>query len=220
MQGTRTLRTALGASALVLLGAAAGCEDEHAAEKEAILTCLRQLDEANQDCDGAAAVALMSQRGLDEYTRLVKIALDGSKTDVQSLSPLEMMQVIEMRHRIPLRQLEKMDGRAYQEFATSDCWYTGAEGSYEDSVGEIFVSGDTAYADVLDFDGNKSGVQGHFEREDGVWKVNEFSFHRVWDEELTKLAAENNVTIPEMVVLFEEWDTGKKIRKSIWEPMR
>lgn len=197
------------------------CEDSSsAAEKEAILDCLRQLDEANAACDGAGAVAVMSQRGLDEYTRLVRLALDGSKSDVQSLSPLEMWQVIEMRHRIPLRELEKMDGRAYQEYATSQCWYSEGEGEWEDGIGEIYVSGDTAYAEVLDFDGKKTGVQGHFEREDGVWKVNEFSFQRVWDDELRKLAAENNISVPDMVVRFEEMATLENVRSRIWEPMR
>jgi hypothetical protein len=204
----------------LLLAVTGGCEDPQAAEKEAILACLRQLDEANASCDGAGAVAVMSQRGLDEYTRLVKLALDGSKSDVQSLSPLEMLEVIQLRHRMKRQQLEQMDGKAYQEYATGQCWYTGAGGSWEESIGEIYVSGDTAYADVLDFDRNKSGVQGHFEREGGVWKVNEFSFQRVWDDELTKLAAENNISVPDMIVRFEEMATMEQIRRSIWEPMR
>jgi hypothetical protein len=223
MNGTRLLTSSFLGLLCLLSIAPAGCEDPHAEDKEAIRAALRQLDQANEDCDGAAAVAVMSSRGLDEYTRLVKLALDGSKTDVQGLSPSEMSQVVQLRHRLTRQQLEKMDGRAYQEHATSDCWYAldlDEAGGYESGIGSISVSGEVAYAEVLEADGTKSGVQAHFEREDGVWKVNEFSFQRVWDDELRELAAENDLSIPEMVVLFEQWETGEQIRNSIWEPLR
>lgn len=197
------------------------CEESGGSEEEeAILACLRQLDEATTGCDGPGAVAVMSQRALDEYTNIVKIALDGTKADVQSLSPLEMLQVIQLRHRLTRQQLEQMDGRAYQEYATGECWYTGGQATWEESIGKIYVSGDTAYAEVRGIDGEASGVQGHFEREEGVWKVNQFSFMRVWDDELRRLAAQFNISVPDMIVRFEEMATLDNIRSRIWEPMR
>lgn len=54
---------------LISLLGLAGCEDPDAAEKDAIMDSLRQLDQANIDCDGAAAVAVMSSEGIADYTR-------------------------------------------------------------------------------------------------------------------------------------------------------
>ncbi|HZW09646.1 MAG TPA: hypothetical protein VFF69_07065 [Phycisphaerales bacterium] len=220
MNGTCLLRRVFAGVLCLFMILPAGCEDPQAAEKEAIRAALRQLDDANEARDGAAAVAVMSSRALEEYTRLVKIALDGSKTDVQTLSPLEMLQVIQMRHRMDRRQLAAMDGKAFQEYATGEGWNSGARARWEDTIGDISVAGDTAYAEVLGTDGGDSGVQGHFEREEGVWKVNHFSFMRVWDDELRRLALQYDIGLPEMIVRFEEMATLQQIRKSIWEPMR
>lgn len=220
MMGTTLFRIVI--LMLAALLALPGCEDPNAEEVAAIRASLRKLDEANRNCDGAAAVAVMSSRGLAEYDRVVRLALDATAAEVHELLPGEMWHVIQLRHRLTRRELEAMDGRAYQEYATGNCWYSfdDDEGSYDESIGAIHVSGDTAYGDILDERGRKSGVQAHFEREDGVWKLNEFSFDRYNDEVLLELAAEEGLPIAEYLVLWEELETGDPVPDSIWDPMR
>lgn len=220
--GTHT-RVVTGPVALLLALFAGGCEDPHAQEKAAIIASLEQLDEANRRCDGDAAVAVMSSASLSEYTRLVMLALDGSRLEVLSLSPSDQMQIVSLRNRLSRQQLESMDGREYQRFATASCWYDFAEEGdpgYEGSIGDIKVLGDFAYADVLNEKGRPSGVSAEFSLEDGVWKVNEFTFQRVYDEELRAWAAEEDMTVEEYIVMFEEWQTGRPVEDSVWEPMR
>ncbi|MFG0241363.1 MAG: hypothetical protein ACF8R9_01120 [Phycisphaerales bacterium JB054] len=200
-----------------------GCEDPDAAEKEAILASLRQLDQANIDCNGAAAVAVMSSKGIAAYTRLVNLALDGTRVEVLGLEPSELMQVLQLRNRLTRAQLEQMDGADYQEYATSECWYVAEDSedvSYVSSIDDIKVYGDLAHAAILDEDGKDSGLVVEFAKEDGVWKVNEFCFHRLYDEYLYSVAAQEDMEVAELLVLIEEMDWGNDIRRSIWEPMR
>lgn len=200
-----------------------GCEDPDAAEKEAILASLRQLDQANIDCDGAAAVAVMSSKGIAQYTRLVNLALDGTRVQVLGLEPSELMQVLQLRNRLTRAQLEKMDGADYQEYATSECWYLAEDledVSYATQIDDIRVYGDLAHAAILDEDDKDSGLVVEFAKEDGVWKVNEFCFHRLYDEYLYSYAAQEGIEVAELLILIEEMDWGNTIRRSIWEPMR
>jgi hypothetical protein len=199
-----------------------GCQDPDAAEKAAIRATLRQLDEANEACDGAAAVAVMSSEGLAEYTRLVKLALDAPREKVLVLGSSDKQQIIQLRNRLTRRELEKMDGAAYQQHATGECWYSMGEDyeGYEASIGKIDVMGDMAYAHILDEDGKDSGLLAEFSREDGVWKVNEFSFHRQFDEWTREWASLEGMTDDELLVRLEEIDWGKDVRDSIWDPMR
>ena len=200
-----------------------GCEDPDAAEKEAILASLRQLDQANIDCNGAAAVAVMSSKGIAAYTRLVNLALDGTRVEVLGLEPSELMQVLQLRNRLTRAQLEQMDGADYQEYATSECWYVAEDYEdvgYESSIDDIKVYGDLAHAAILDEDGKDSGLVVEFAKEDGVWKVNEFCFHRLYNEYLYSVAAQEDMEVAELLVVIEEMDWGNDIRRSIWEPMR
>lgn len=208
---------------LISLLGLAGCEDPDAAEKDAIMDSLRQLDQANIDCDGAAAVAVMSSEGIADYTRLVNLALDGTRVEVLGLEPSELMQVLQLRNRLTRAQLEQMDGAAYQEYATSECWYISddiEDVGYEWSVDDIKVYGDLAHAAILDEDGKDSGLVVEFAKEDGVWKVNEFCFHRLYDEWLYSYAGQEGMEMADLLIAVEELEWGNPIRRSIWEPMR
>lgn len=199
-----------------------GCEDPHAQDKAAIRASLRQLDEANEECDGPGAVAVMSSQGIADYTRLVKMALDAPREKVIVMGASEKLQIIQLRNRLTRTELEKMDGAAYQAHATGECWYFMGDDyvGYEGSIGDIDVMGDMAYGHILDEDGDDSGLLAEFAREDGVWKVNEFSFHRQWDEWMHEWAGLERMTEDELIVRLEEIEWGKDIRDSIWDPMR
>jgi|GEM_PF-3545576 len=200
-----------------------GCEDPDAAEKEAILASLWQLDQAYVDCDGAAAVAMMSSKALAEYTRMVKLALDGTRIQVLGLEPGELMQVLQLRNRLTRAQLENMDGAGYQEFATNECWYIDLdleEVAYASLIDDIKVYGDLAHAAILDEDGKDSGLVVEFAKEDGVWKVNEFCFQRLFNEYVYSLAAQEGMEVAELLIEVEEMEWGNTIRRSIWEPLR
>ena len=200
-----------------------GCEDPHAEDKAAIRACLRQLDQANQECDGAKAVACMSSEALDEYTRLVNLALDGTRDQVLALYPADKWQIIQIRNRMTRREVQGMDGAAYQRHATGECWYLAwddEDTAYEDDIGKIDVWGDVAYAVIKDWDGDDSGRVAEFTREGGVWKVNEFSFNRLFDEDIREWAREADMTEDEFLIYLEESEWENDIRDSIWDPMK
>lgn len=219
--GTIQRSVAVMAACLLAL-ALAGCEDPHAEDKTAIRAAVKQLDDANEACDGEAAVAVMSSAALDQYSQIVQLALNGTEREVRGLKPTDLGQVIALRHRMTRKELEGMDGRAYQAFATSACWYSGygEEYAWATSMGAIRVVGDYAYVDIVDDRGRKTGYEGRFEREGGAWKINEFSFHPHTDALLYEDAEFEGMSIEELLIWMEEDDSGEPVGEEIWQPMR
>lgn len=196
------------------------CDDPHADDKAAVRAALRQIDTANRSRDGEAAVAVMCRASLDEYTRIVQIALDGKPDEVRRLPPHKLALVFELRNRLTRRELQGMDGRAYQAYATSAGWYDAEWGSWEESVGRIEIDGDRAVAYILDDRGGRTGDRMHFVFEDGMWKVNEFTAGRSIDEAYEREAGQFGMTVENYLILLEEEISGKQVRSTIWQPMK
>lgn len=206
-----------GLAAVLMLVAAVGC-DAQAEDKEAIRASWETIDEANKSSNGEVAAAHFTSGSLARYPRLIKLALDGKKAELDKLDAWDLSEVLRMRTLSTRKDLEGLDGRAYVVYATSKGWYSWGDGPPEECRG-IRIAGDSAVVYFYS-EGEQTGESGRFEREDGVWKFDEESWRPTFNGYVREAAMEEGVTMPEFLISLIEEQSGVTPPATIWSPMR
>lgn len=198
---------------------AGGC-DPHAEDKRQIQKVSDDLDFYNNTRNGAQVVNLFTAETFEHYDRLIKLGLDGTPQQVRSLPPLDKMEVLRMRMRSTRSELSKMTGRQYAEYATSAGWYqTPPEDQVQIRLIRFRFSGNNATAEAQ-LDRWKTGARMRFEKQDGVWKMDEPSSMAAWDAVYRDLAADEGMTVDEFLFEWLEDEIGRPVPESVWQPMR
>ncbi len=205
-----------------------GC-DAHAADKQALQALIDTHAKANEAKDGATIARILSQNTFDHYERNLKLALDGTKAEVYAASASDRMEIARIRMLMNRRQIEKMTGKEYAVYSTSQGWY-----SFGFDPGEVlgvdltnfkFAGKDTAYAQPRGGRRNKALPHRYtFIKEGGSggdWKYDETSSYEHWSQELEEDARRSNREINLFILELVAEDTGKPVNKSLFDrPMR
>jgi hypothetical protein len=217
MVGHPSLRLVLWSIALVFGVAAGGC-DEHAEDKEEIRANWAQMIAARDNSQGETAVSLVTAQSIATYERLLRLALDGQKKELEQLDALDLCEVLLIRIGGKRKDLEGLTPRQYFVYATNQGWYKSTE-PVTIEPGKIRINGDRAFVHFYDGD-EKTGETGVFLREDGVWKWDEESWRPGFNTWVRTMAEEEGVTIPEYLISMIEADHGKTAPKNVWMPMK
>ncbi|MBX3358962.1 MAG: hypothetical protein KF745_11110 [Phycisphaeraceae bacterium] len=214
----------------VLAIAGSGCDRRAAEVKESLFA----LGTAIENQDGEAASNLYSQSSIEYCDRIVKLAKTAKRADIASLKPLDRMQILLLRNRVPSAELKKLDGKGMIRLTVSKGWWFGSNDgvSDEDELGKIKVSGATAWVDLeLDAGSNYAAkyIFDHADRkrylrltnEEGLWKVDTTSTHDTTNELLAKIIkAQGNGNIEQVLAELEERMSGKQVAPTVWDPPR
>jgi hypothetical protein len=199
-----------------------GCAEEpDTPEQAAVRAAFDAFDRAIVGADGEIAVSHMTRGSIAYYDVLIDYATDGKKEDVLRLSAVDKSEIVTMRNRFELRELDKMTGRQYLVFATNEGWYSGDEEADDwFSIGNISIAGDRASAMVLEL-GDKTGHFVDLYLEDGAWKVDFQSWDTLWNKYLEEYAEYEDMTIDESMIQMEN-DYWGSVKKDLlyWTPMR
>jgi hypothetical protein len=124
-----------------------GC-DKSAADRQAIQKLWTDIEKANTSQDGISVGIMYSKSTYDHYTRLIKLAVSGTRGEVLKEPPSAIAEILGMRLKYKKKQLEKFDGRGFIAYATSQGgWNTGADGMILKS---FKFTGDTCNAKMYD----------------------------------------------------------------------
>ncbi len=166
--------------------------------------------------DGPTAAALVSKSTVDWYGKTQDLALHASKDEVQRLGPLEKIQVLAFRERVPADQLRSMSPLQLVAYSVAH-GFMAKKATERSELGTIDVSDDTARATLL-MDGKDTGQMYHFVREGGRWVFDQLPTLQSSDASLTAAAAQRGMPIDVFVQTLLESATGHKLTEEIWQP--
>lgn len=212
-------------AASVLMFGMAGCKDPQAGDKAAIRQTLRAYDAANRERNGKAVVELMSQGTLDFYTKLVRVALDGTEAESRALPAQYRMELIRMRTLATRKDLKGMDGKAFQSWATTQGWYSMDTDGWESltrgmSDIKIDLDGKGGWCYIFE-DGKRTRFMLRFEKVGDQWRFDETSAGEHFDDWTKRLARDFGQTQDDLLIDLVSDELEVEIDpKAIWRPMK
>lgn len=198
---------------------ACNTEEPDTPEQAEVRQVYWDFDQACNTGQGEFAASLVAGRCFEYYEQLINYATDGDKRTVQNLRPTDKSEIVMIRNRMDLRELDKMDGRAFLTYIVDAGWYASVDDSDWFSLGQIQINGDTAAAIMYD-EGKKTGRFLDFYREDGAWKIDVHSWDTLWDDYLIKIAREVGMSVDEFILAIEADEYGLNMNVTRWTPMR
>ncbi|MGH3055817.1 MAG: hypothetical protein ACRDL7_12665, partial [Gaiellaceae bacterium] len=166
--------------------------------------------------DGSAAAALLSPGSIEWYGHMQDFALHGSKEELEHLGPLEKLQALAFRMRIPAEELRALSPRQLVAYSVSHGWI-GKAGTERSELGTMTVADGSATAQLL-LDGKDSGQQYHFAKDGGEWQFDQLPTLQSGGEWIATAAQERNMTVDQFVQGLVESGAGKKLTADAWEP--
>lgn len=221
-----------------LISAFVGGCDKHAEDKRAIQAVIDVHAKANEGKDGQTVLSILTDSTFEYNQRLLKLALDGSKAEIARLSAWDRLMVARIRAKTKRAQVEKMSGREFTAYMTSQGWFSWGENPSDVEGIELtdfkFAPPDTAYArprtgeSEIGFVGlrsyrreKKSPFKYTFIRQSDGWKYDETSSYEHWSSEIEEMAAMNRSDVDGLIVEMITEETEKKQTRAIFEkPMR
>jgi hypothetical protein len=193
-----------------------GCSNDKA-DKEAIQKVFDNYKTAILAGDGNAAAASVTQETLDQYQKYVDWALHADRATVQSLSVLDKMQVLMMRHRIPRDKWQGMTGEKVFVYAVNNNWI-GKDQVQAAELGEINLFVFQASADAI-MNKRKTRSRFFFLKEKGAWKYDLMRLMQGFDAALKSEIKRIRMSPDQFIFNALEHANGTKPTDSIWEPI-
>lgn len=124
-----------------------------------------------------------------------------------------------MRHRCTRKQLEQMTGRDWVVYSAEQGWMHTSNEYADLSIGAVTVRGNTAVGEIW-VNGEKTKLNYAFVREGDAWKVDLTEANKAWDEAIETYARIYRTKVDTMLLNMESGQTGERVSKKIWDPMR
>ena len=183
---------------------------------DAVREAFAAYKHAVQADDGVAAAELLSRGTVDWYGMLLDEALHGSREEVAKLQPVEQIQILAFRQRVPANELQGLTGRQLVELCIAHGWI-GKSGIERTEIGSITVADDSAAAQVL-VDGKDSGQQYHFLREAGQWRFDHLATIPAASSAIVTSAQQRGLPVDQFVQMVIESTSRGRGAVDLWEP--
>lgn len=182
-----------------------------------ISECFAAYKNAILSQQGEVAVELLSRNTVDEFENYVGLALGAEREEIEALSLINRMQVILMRHRIPVETLMELTGRSAVVYAVDRDWI-GKDEVIRTELGEVSLYGDRATAEVM-IGGQVAPNRFQFRREYGRWRFDLLPLLRDGNTAMKYAAQQAGMDENEFLFVVLESVTGKRLDESIWTPL-
>lgn len=193
-----------------------GC-DEHASDKEAIVESFYKLTESAAASDGKEFVKWLSPNTFEYYQKVIKIALDAKKEDVERLAPFEKYDVFELRGKASRAVISKLDAKTVLELACDDGWFSQAQPHMIKLSNWRFYEGE-AYAQPSSFFYRiRPGTWMRFVRHEGRWTFDFESLKSNYDHMVEQEAQRDRIS-PDYAIMREL--RLENVARRLYEPMR
>ena len=211
------MKQLLAISALLFVLSACESKSDRIA-KDAVAQCFETYKAALLSKDGEIAAAQVTQGTIDAYQNYVDLAVSGTREEVQKLPFINRLQVIMMRHCIPLDTLKSLDGSSAIVYAIDQEWI-GKEEVKNTKLSDVTISGDRATAPVY-VSGLKAGLY-KFGRDDDGWKLDLVALMEDANGPLSQMLLQTGETEDGFIFQVAEEASGEEIdRKTIWKPLQ
>lgn len=196
---------------LCLLG---GC-DKYAQDKEDIRAALDANKRAMQARDAQGFIDSVSEGTLENLDRVLRLAREGSRIEVQSKSVADKMLIVMLRNRVPRDQLRKLDSKAFIVWSMEQGWWDSM-GDREESIESIKVVATTATVKMR-VEGSDLAREVGLVKEDKGWRldmsVGQRQLNRRFEEATNQFRLDENQTI----LRIEAMSSGREPARDIWD---
>lgn len=217
LSGKVSRRGILAAGLVVGMGFLTGCLQSK--DDKAIRETYDLANQALTSRDAAALAAHVSASTFTYFDRLLNLARVGTKAQVMSLPPSEMMELVMMRNRCTGAQLKNMTGPFWLKACFEGGDYYDMDGI---ELGSIKIRGDFAEAsleyggfDIVDDSNNP--IYFLFVKENGTWRWDIQHIDKWFNSAMESDAAAMNRALPLAILDWEAESSGKKPRSDIFD---
>lgn len=167
------------------------------ADQAAVAAAFTTYRAALLDSDGAAALPVIHPSVFPLYDESRRLALSGSEAEIRRLGPAGQLNVYVMRATMTRDALRSSSPAQIVRLAI-DKGLVGEQGTAALTLGDVEVTGDTAYADVL-ARGRPGPFKFVFRRHGGAWKLDLKALIELSEPALVALAQRRGLTTRQFV---------------------
>jgi hypothetical protein len=167
---------------------------------------------------GEAAAVLLSRSTHAYYDEMRRLALFGDAASVQRLSMVDQINVLLLRLRIPVDELERLSPQELIVHAVNQGWI-GKNGVSNTQAGEVLTEGDVAVVHAI-VGGRDAGPMFRFNREDGAWRLDLVPTMRAVNAALQTAAQAAGVSEQQFMLGAIGSVVGRRVGPEAWVPPR
>ena len=185
--------------------------------EDAVRQCFATYKSALLSKDGLKAAAAISANSLDYYDRMRKLALTGSRQEVEGLPDVDKVMVLALRVRAPRPLLETGSPAEMVKFAV-DSGMIGEASVKQLDLGKITIKDKEAEGEIVSR-GTPVGASFRFHREGESWKLDIEQATILARGTFAAIAKESGMTENELILKTLSVLAGKEIGEEIWKPL-
>jgi hypothetical protein len=193
------------------------CTAEEPADQAAVRAAYDDYVAALLEKDGGRAASLVDRNTISYYGGLLELALRGDADTVHSISILDKIVVLTIRHGISVDVAEQMTAETLFVHAVTEGWI-GEQSVVNSALGQIVVQGSSATG-VHIANGQVTPLKYTFHREDGRWGLDLTAIMAPAEQAFKMIIEQSGRTEDEFVINIIEAVSGEEVPDSVWEPM-
>lgn len=202
---------------VLIIVLAAACSSGETEEAAAVRASFDGYKQAILDQDGATSRTFVDSNTIAYYQTMRDLAVRGDRETVRTLSTVDKMMVLMLRHLLSVELAGRMDGESLFVYAVEQGWI-GRESVINNDIGDITVSG-THATGVHVSDGRATPVKFVFQLENGEWRIDLTSIMPAADQGFKQIIRESGLDEHAFIFTILESISGKKVANTVWDPM-
>ena len=186
-------------------------------DTELVLESFENYKNAILTDKGTLAADYVDSRTMKYYDDILEEIKSADSLTVDSMSILDKLTVLTMRHRVAKNDLLSFDGRGLFIYAI-DNGMVGKNSVVSAELGEVTTTGDFSKAEFMT-NGRKTPFFYHFYREDGNWKIDLTHLLSMGTMGFKKLIEDSGETENDFILNILELLTGQRPSAAVWQPV-
>lgn len=187
-------------------------------ERQGIVQCFKNYQEALLEKDGKAASKTLSKRTFEYYEQLLDQALYAGKTQLLELNMIDVIAVLASRLKIEKEQLRKMNAQDYIETAIELGMIGDSSQVTALDIASPITKEDSARA-ALFINKSYTGFYMQFHKEKGKWKLDIVPMMYLALGTLERLQKESGLNKEEYIFMLLGYANQGKVDVRIWNPL-
>ena len=167
--------------------------------------------------EGDKALQLISQETIDDYTRIVELAITANRETIMAQSATKKLIILTLRHTIPAEQLKRMDGAAAIKYSLEKGLIAVDSPLLPPLIEDSIKYDENSATAALSIGGEQ--VEYHFEKENGNWKINFVPSFSIADSAFGELAASSGASVDDLILSMIGDASNRDVTDSIWDPL-
>jgi hypothetical protein len=184
-------------------------------EGQAINKVFEKYKSAILNDKGEEAASYVDSRTIQYYSDILNLVKTADSSKVDSLTILDKLMVLAIRHRTSKADLLSFDGRKLLIYAINS-GMVGKNSIADNTLGEVVIDKAFARAQIRN-KGKTSPIYFHFYKEENNWKLDLTSIFSTSSVAFTKMISESGQSENAYLLYLLEIVSGKKPTKEIWE---